>query len=164
MAVVAIWCTEGSGMPRPLFQRVEIGDDVLPVGLTGKIDEHFGPVNKPARVREILVEVGVVPGDVGLFHSGGEIETGYGSALAPDNAGERRSHLVLPGLGCVANGTVAGYSYSPAMKDANVTWDDAALDKFLASPGGFVHGTKMFLSLPSSTDRQNVIAYLDTLK
>ena len=62
------------------------------------------------------------------------------------------------------SGTVAGYSYSPAMKGANITWDDAALDKFLASPAGFVHGTKMFLSIPSSADRQNVIAYLDTLK
>jgi cytochrome c len=45
-----------------------------------------------------------------------------------------------------------------------VVWDDAALDKFLTSPTGFVHGTKMFLSIPNSTDRQNVIAYLDTLK
>ncbi len=62
------------------------------------------------------------------------------------------------------SGTVAGYSYSPAMKGANITWDDAALDKFLTSPAGFVHGTKMFLSIPNSTDRQNVIAYLDTLK
>jgi cytochrome c len=50
------------------------------------------------------------------------------------------------------------------MKSANITWDDATLDKFLASPNGFVHGTKMFISVPSGTDRQNVIAYLDTLK
>jgi cytochrome c len=62
------------------------------------------------------------------------------------------------------SGTESGYSYSPAMKSANITWDDATLDRFLASPGGFVHGTKMFINLPSSTDRQNVIAYLDTLK
>jgi cytochrome c len=55
-----------------------------------------------------------------------------------------------------------GYSYSP--KNANITWDDATLDKFLASPADVVHGTKMFMNLPSSTDRQNVIAYLDTLK
>jgi cytochrome c len=62
------------------------------------------------------------------------------------------------------SGAVAGYSYSPAMKSAGITWDDAALDKFLASPGGFVHGTKMFINVPSSADRQNVIAYLSTLK
>ena len=50
------------------------------------------------------------------------------------------------------------------MKDANVTWNDANLDKFLANPPGFVHGTKMFVNLPNETDRQNVIAYLRTLK
>ena len=62
------------------------------------------------------------------------------------------------------SGTAAGYNYSPAMKNANITWDDSTLDKFLAGPAGFVHGTKMFISVPSSTDRQNVIAYLETLK
>ncbi len=62
------------------------------------------------------------------------------------------------------SGAVAGYSYSPAMTSANITWDDATLDKFLANPAGFVHGTKMFLSVPSSTDREDVIAYLDTQK
>jgi cytochrome c2 len=50
------------------------------------------------------------------------------------------------------------------MKNANVTWDDANLDKFLANPTGLVHGTRMFVNLPSETDRQNVIAYLNTLK
>jgi cytochrome c len=45
-----------------------------------------------------------------------------------------------------------------------VTWNDANLDKFLADPVGFVHGTKMFVSLSSETDRQNVFAYLNTLK
>ena len=62
------------------------------------------------------------------------------------------------------SGTASGYNYSPAMKDANITWDDDTLDKFLAGPAGFVHGTKMFISVPSSADRQNIIAYLGTLK
>jgi cytochrome c len=62
------------------------------------------------------------------------------------------------------SGTEAGFSYSPAMQSANVTWDEATLDKFLAGPGSFVHGTRMFLSVPGSSDRQNVIAYLETLK
>jgi cytochrome c len=62
------------------------------------------------------------------------------------------------------SGTVPGFNFSTAMKDANVTWDDANLDKYLANPNGFVHGTKMFVNLPSETDRANVIAYLNTLK
>ena len=52
------------------------------------------------------------------------------------------------------------------MKEANVTWDDANLDldKYLANPAGFIHGTKMFVNLPNESDRQNVIAYFNTLK
>jgi cytochrome c len=62
------------------------------------------------------------------------------------------------------SGTVAGYNYSSAMQNLNVTWNDDTLDKFLANPAGFAHGTKMFISVPNSSDRQNVIAYLGTLK
>ena len=29
---------------------------------------------------------------------------------------------------------------------------------------GFIQGTKMFVNLPSEADRENVIAYLNTLK
>ena len=50
------------------------------------------------------------------------------------------------------------------MKNADITWDDVELDKFLANPIGDVHGAKMFVNLPSEGDRQNVIAYLHTLK
>jgi cytochrome c2 len=49
--------------------------------------------------------------------------------------------------------------YSSAMKNAYITWDDDTLNKFLADPAGFVH-----FIIPSSAERENVIAYLDTLK
>jgi len=62
------------------------------------------------------------------------------------------------------SGTEAGYTYSPAMQGASITWDDATLDKFLMSPGSTVHGTKMFFSVPGASDRQNIVAYLATLK
>jgi cytochrome c len=78
--------------------------------------------------------------------------------------GENKIGPSLAGVVGRKSGTAAGYNYSPAMRSANITWDDATLDKFLASPAGLVHGTKMFISVPNSTDRQNVIAYLATLK
>jgi cytochrome c len=62
------------------------------------------------------------------------------------------------------SGTEAGYAYSTGMKAADITWNDDTLDKFLAAPTSFVHGTKMFISVPNGGDRQNVIAYLGTLK
>jgi len=78
--------------------------------------------------------------------------------------GEDKIGPPLAGIVGSKSGTVPGYNFSAAMKDAIVTWDAADLDKFLANPAGFVHGTKMFVNLPNETDRQNVIAYLGTLK
>ena len=82
-------------------------------------------------------------------------------ATAP---GEKKIGPSLSGIVGSKSGTVPGFDFSAAMKDANVIWDDANLDKFLANPASFVHGTKMFVNLPSEADRQNVIAYLHTLK
>ena len=82
-------------------------------------------------------------------------------ATAP---GENKVGPSVAGIVGSKSGAVPGFNFSPAMKDADVTWDDANLDKYLANPTGFVHGTKMFVNLPSETDRQNVIAYLNTLK
>src|SRR6185369_16933715 len=62
------------------------------------------------------------------------------------------------------SGSEAGFNYSAALKAANIIWDEKTLDQFLQNPVGDVHGTKMFANLPSGEDRQNVIAYLKTLK
>jgi cytochrome c len=62
-----------------------------------------------------------------------------------------------------SSGSAAGFNYSAALKSANLTWDEATLEKWLQNPSGLVHGTSMFVNLPNSTDRQNVIAYLKTL-
>ncbi|HYZ64830.1 MAG TPA: cytochrome c family protein [Acetobacteraceae bacterium] len=70
----------------------------------------------------------------------------------------------LAGIVGSKSGAVPGFHFSAAMKNANVTWDEASLDKFLQNPNGLVHGTTMFFSLPNATERQNVIAYLETLK
>jgi len=60
---------------------------------------------------------------------------------------------------------VPNFSFSPGMKSAHITWDDASLDKWLTNPRAMVPGTKMvFVGLPNEQDRQNVIAYLKTLK
>ncbi len=62
-------------------------------------------------------------------------------------------------------GTAANYTYSDAMKNANRTWDEATLDDYLTNPRQKIPGIKMiFAGLPEQSDRQNVIAYLSTLK
>ena len=53
------------------------------------------------------------------------------------------------------------FSYSPAMKSSNLTWNAATLDHYLMNPRSLVPGTKMiFAGLPAATDRANLIAYL----
>ena len=61
--------------------------------------------------------------------------------------------------------SIDGYDYSDALKAANKTWDPATLDQWLTNPREFVPGTKMvFPGLSKEKDRQDVIAYLETLK
>lgn len=62
-------------------------------------------------------------------------------------------------------GSVPGYSYSPANQSANLTWDDATLDKYLAAPRTVVPGTKMtYAGVKDDAKRGDLIAYLATLK
>ena len=70
----------------------------------------------------------------------------------------------LAGVVGSKSGAVPGYNFSPALKAANITWDEQTLDKFLENPGADVRGTKMFISVPNAQNRQNIIAYLETLK
>lgn len=78
------------------------------------------------------------------------------SASAPKKVGPH-----LEGVVGRTAGSVAGFTYSPAMKKVAIKWNDAALDKWLARPAGMVPGTSMvFAGLPNPADRAAVIAYL----
>jgi cytochrome c2 len=62
-------------------------------------------------------------------------------------------------------GSVSGFHYSPANQGANLTWDNATLDKYLQSPRTSVPGTTMtYAGLKDDTKRADLIAYLATLK
>ena len=63
------------------------------------------------------------------------------------------------------SGSVDNFSYSEAMKNFDHTWDDETLDTYLAEPRAVVPGTKMiFPGIKDKTEREDVIAYLETLK
>jgi cytochrome c len=63
------------------------------------------------------------------------------------------------------SGTVEGFAYSDAMKNLHGVWTPEALNIYLANPRGEVHGVKMFFKgLSDPQDRQNVIAYLQSLQ
>ena len=67
-------------------------------------------------------------------------------------------------MGAVA-GTRGSFGYSTALKESGITWTDDKLSAWVAGPAKMVPGTKMiFPGLKDAKDRQDVIAYLETLK
>jgi cytochrome c len=60
-------------------------------------------------------------------------------------------------------GSVPDYGYSSAMKDADLTWDKATLDRFIANPDQVVPGNKMkpYGGLTSAEERAKIIAFLE---
>ena len=121
----------------------------------------------PIRAGTLLIKVLVTSSAVSAAGDPTAGEKAYASHCAVCHATTAGENKIGPSLAAIVgskSGAVPGFNFSTAMKDANLTWDDANLDKYLANPSGFVHGTKMFVNLPSETDRANVIAYLNTLK
>jgi nitrite reductase (NO-forming) len=59
------------------------------------------------------------------------------------------------------SGAAPNYDYSPAMKNANLTWDVKTVDAYLDDPQKLVPGNKMpFPGLKTPQDRSDVIAFL----
>lgn len=102
--------------------------------------------------------------DAGDAQAGQGVFATHCAACHAPSSGQNKIGPSLAGIVGSKAGSVPGFKLSPAMKTADITWDDASLDKFLANPTGFIHGSRMFVSLPNGSDRDNVIAYLNTLK
>jgi cytochrome c len=63
-------------------------------------------------------------------------------------------------------GMAEGYTkYSDAMKGAGVKWDAASLGKLITDPAAFAAGNKMTGGkISDAAERDNIIAYIETLK
>jgi cytochrome c len=59
-----------------------------------------------------------------------------------------------------AAGTVPGFDYSEALKNAKIVWTEANLDEWLTDPEIFIPGSKMFFSVDKEGDRADIIAFL----
>jgi len=57
-------------------------------------------------------------------------------------------------------GSVDGFPYSNAMRDAGLTWNEQTLDAFLRSPTHVVPGTRMVNATADPERRRQVIEYL----
>lgn len=80
-------------------------------------------------------------------------------------AGKNKIGPSLFGVVGRKSGSIEGFNYSAAMKGANITWGPDTLDAYLADPKKTVPGNRMpYAGLKKADERQNVIAYLATLK
>jgi cytochrome c len=106
----------------------------------------------------------------GVAHAAGSVSAGqsvYASQCALCHSNQPGGVGIGPSLADVYGKAAASqpnYDYSPAMKNAHLTWNDATLDKFLAAPQATVPGTKMpFAGLTDAGQRADVIAYLASI-
>lgn len=80
-------------------------------------------------------------------------------------AGKNKIGPSLFGVVGRKSGSLENYNYSEAMKNFDHTWDAETLDKYLTDPRAVVPNTKMiFPGIKDEKERQDVIAYLETLK
>jgi cytochrome c len=77
------------------------------------------------------------------------VTPGQKSPLAPNLAGV---------VGRKAGAT--DFKYSPALKSANLVWNRANIERFLAGPSRLVPGTRMVIFIPDPKQRAAIVDYL----
>jgi len=88
----------------------------------------------------------------------------YAQCRACHQVGENAKNLVGPQLNGMfgrKTGTVEGYNYTDANKNANITWDEKTFSEYIVDPKGKIPGTKMaFAGLKNPQQVTDLIAFL----
>ena len=151
--------------------------ELLKTSSTGAPEPHFTsrarealPIHSDFRIRVIAT---LVLATAALFYgqaradgdaaAGKTVFANQCSSCHTTEVGKNGFGPSLAGVSGRKAGSLAGFTYSPAMAQAGLTWDEKNLDEFLTSSTQKVPGTSMPVQLPSASDRANVIAYLKTL-
>ena len=87
----------------------------------------------------------------------------HADALGAGNAEIVKQGPSLVGVFGRRAGAPGSYSFTKALTDSGLRWDESSLDRFLANPSATVPGTTMPVAVTDPTERRNVIAYLATL-
>ncbi|MCX7281878.1 MAG: cytochrome c family protein [Alphaproteobacteria bacterium] len=124
------------------------------------VTEPPAGVGAAAPVAETLPDWGTVlaKADVAAGKS-----TGAKCEACHDLSAAKTVKIGPPLFGAVdrARASIAGFSYSAAIKSKPGNWSYDELFKFIKSPGAYIPGTKMsFAGISKIDDRINLIAYL----
>ena len=91
-------------------------------------------------------------------------ETSFRKCLPCHAVGEAARNKVGPvlnGLEGRRSGTIEGYSYTQANKDADIVWSDPTFKDYIMDPRGKIPGTKMiFNGIKDDAEIGNLWAYL----
>ena len=121
----------------------------------------------------ILLAIGLAGASVGLARAD-SAPAAHGDAAAGERVftkckschqiGEGAKSFSGPELNGIIGrpaASVAAYNYSPALKGAGLTWDEANFREFVKNPHQKVPGTKMaFAGLSREQDVDDLIAYV----
>ena len=78
-----------------------------------------------------------------------------------DQHGEGPAHRGVVGRRA---GALNDFDYSPALRKSRILWTRATLKAWLTDPEALIPGQAMDYQLDDAQDRENVVAYLATLK
>lgn len=121
--------------------------------------------------RIVLLLLTIVLLGVLSMRVGGDDETRRGRTLFLQNCALCHAAGPVPGGGEGPNlsgvvgraaASAPSYAYSAALKQAQLRWDKATLDRFLAAPATLVPGTTMPIATADPAQRQALIAFLAT--
>ena len=76
-------------------------------------------------------------------------------------AGPKKQGPTLYGIFGRTAGALEGFSYSKAMAESGIVWDETTIDAYVADPKGYIPGNKMaFVGVKKAKQRADLIAYL----
>ena len=112
------------------------------------------------------VMIGGLLGGAGLVHAEGDPAAGERvwrqcQACHVIDAEQNRVGPHLVGIFGREAGAVDGFTYSPAMANSGIVWDDDTIAAYLADPRGYIQGNRMaFAGLRQEQQILDVIAYM----
>ena len=83
------------------------------------------------------------------------------SCHSPDQHGDGPAHRGVVGRRA---GALKDFDYSPALRASKILWTRATLKAWLTDPEALIPGQGMDYQLDDAQDREDVVAYLATLK
>src|ERR1051325_4199095 len=88
----------------------------------------------------------------------------HSPVLGPENLVIMKQGPSLVGVVGRPAGSLPHFNYTKAIRETGITWDTAALYRFLQNPMEVVPGTTMPIPVADPRNRADVVAYLATLK